>query len=108
MLVFKSILSPAKMDTDGACAAQATTMFNRVQTLTRSKLATVKSGTRGDSSGRSGSSSGVGGASGSLDDGRALHGRLSTLSEREIELAEREKGVYGRGDVRALRLELIS
>ena len=73
-----------------------------------SKRADLKSGNGGDASGRSVSSSGAGGASGALDDGRALHGRLSTLSEREIELAEREKGVYGRGDVRALRLELIS
>lgn len=35
----------------------------------------------------------VGGASGASDDGRALHGRLSTLSERETELAKRDKRV---------------
>ena len=34
-----------KMDTGGACATQATTMFTTVQTLSRSKLATLKSGT---------------------------------------------------------------
>lgn len=33
-----------KMDTDGDCATQATTMFTTVQTLSRSKLATIKSG----------------------------------------------------------------
>ena len=35
----------ARMDTGGACATQATTMFTTVQTLSRSKLATLKSGT---------------------------------------------------------------
>ena len=43
MFAFKTTLGLARMDTDGACAAQATTMFNRVQTLSRSKLATIKS-----------------------------------------------------------------
>lgn len=33
-----------KMDTGGACASQATTMFNTVQTLSRSKLAAIKAG----------------------------------------------------------------
>ena len=33
-----------KMDTGGACASQATTVFNTVQTLSRSKLAVLKSG----------------------------------------------------------------
>ena len=80
MLVFKSTLSLARMDTGGSCAAQAMTMFTTVQTLTRSKLATIKSGN-------------VGGASGASDDGRALHGRLSTLAECEIELAKRDKRV---------------
>lgn len=58
-----------------------------------SKRADLESGNVGGASGRSVSSSGVGGVSGALDDGRALHGRLSTLSEREIELAERDKRV---------------
>lgn len=43
MLVFKSTLSLARMDTGGSCAAQAMTMFTTVQTLSRSKLATIKS-----------------------------------------------------------------
>ena len=68
------------MDTDGACATQATTMFTTVQTLSRSMLAALESGN-------------AGGASGVSDDGRALHGRLSTLAECEIELAERDKRV---------------
>ena len=80
MFAFKSTLSLARMDTGGSCAAQEMTMFTTVQTLTRSKLATIKSGN-------------VGGASGASDDGRALHGRLSTLSERETDLAERDKRV---------------
>lgn len=42
VFAFKTTLSLARMDTGGACATQATTMFTTVQTLSRSKLATFK------------------------------------------------------------------
>lgn len=43
VFAFKTTLGLARMDAGGDCATQATTMFTTVQTLSRSKLATIKS-----------------------------------------------------------------